>query len=161
MTEKSYDQKNSEDYEANTAELNTALNKIESNKKLKATITALSKMTGIHRNTITNRGWPAERLKKIKEARNKFEQEQQQLKSQNDNDVQNQLESKFESAKKEIVYWFNEFQDMKRFYEHSDKRFQKMRESRDYYKELYERERKLLLATQQEAEQLRDLLELR
>lgn len=161
MTEQSYDQKNSEDYEVNTAELNDALDKIESNKKLKATITELSKMTGIHRNTISNRIWPVKRLKKIKEARNKFEQEHQQLKSQNHNDVQNQLETKFESAKKEIVYWFNEFQDMKRFYEHSDKRFQKMRESRDHYKELYERERKLLLATQQEAEQLRDLLELR
>ena len=64
-----YDQKNSDDYEANTLSLKKALSDIKGNKTLKATIAQLSEMTGIHRNTISNRVWPVQKLKQIREAR--------------------------------------------------------------------------------------------
>jgi len=50
---------------------------------------------------------------------------------------------------------------MKRFFEHSDKRFQKMRESRDPYKTLYETDQKSLFDANQEIERLKKLLEQR
>ena len=50
---------------------------------------------------------------------------------------------------------------MKRFFEHSDKRFQKMRESRDHYKTLYETYQKSLFDAEPEIERLKKLLEQR
>lgn len=50
---------------------------------------------------------------------------------------------------------------MKRFFQHSDKRFQKMRKSRDYYKTLYETDQKSLFDANQEIERLKKLLEQR
>lgn len=69
MNNQAYDQKNSEDYETNTLSINKALLEIEQDPKLKATIAQLSKMTGIHRNTITNRDWPIQKLREIKDKR--------------------------------------------------------------------------------------------
>ena len=66
MSNEAYDQKNNDDYEAITSALNIALIDLQNNKKLKPTIAQLSKMTGIHRNTITNRGWPVQKLNQIK-----------------------------------------------------------------------------------------------
>ena len=50
---------------------------------------------------------------------------------------------------------------MKRFFQHSDKRFQKMRKSRDYYKTLYETDQKSLFDAEPEIERLKELLEQR
>ncbi|WP_420229728.1 hypothetical protein ACOBWA_14150 [Psychrobacter sp. ER1] len=64
-----YDQKNSDDYDANTLLLEKALSDIKGNKRLKATVAQLSEMTGIHRNTISNRVWPVQELKQIRDSR--------------------------------------------------------------------------------------------
>ena len=53
MSNEAYDQKNNDDYEAITSALNIALIDLQNNKKLKPTIAQLSKMTGIHRNTMS------------------------------------------------------------------------------------------------------------
>lgn len=161
MTEQAYDQKNSEDFEANTKSIKSALEKIKSNKKLKATVAQIVEMTGIHRNTISNRGWPVAELKAIKDSRKRKEQQEEQLERESANNTKVALEQSLHLTREEVVYWFNEYQDMKRFFEHSDKRFQKMRESRDHYKVLYEKERKSLLESEQEVERLKELLELR
>ncbi|MCT8088728.1 hypothetical protein H0920_01290 [Acinetobacter sp. C_4_1] len=161
MSNQAYDQKNSEDYEANTLIINNALLAISNNKKLKVTVAQLSKMTGIHRNTISNRVWPAQKLKQIKrerEAEAQAHETQTRLKT---NDVKDLLDENLNQARNEIIYWFNEYQDMKRFFGHSHKQYEKMRESRDYYKMLYEADRKSLLNAEQEIERLKELLELR
>lgn len=49
---------------------------------------------------------------------------------------------------------------MKLYFDHSNKKFQLMKESRDYYKQQYETERKSLLAAEQEIEHLKELVEL-
>ena len=61
----------------------------------------------------------------------------------------------------EVIYWFNEYQDMKRCFEHSNKRFEKMRESRDYYKNLYKIYHQSLLNAEQKIEKLKETLELK
>ncbi|GAA77191.1 hypothetical protein P20480_3684 [Pseudoalteromonas sp. BSi20480] len=161
MIEQAYDQKNSDNFEANTKSIKCALEKIKSNKKLKATVTQIAEMTGMHRNAISNRGWPVTELKKIKDSRKLKKHKEEKLERENANDTKVALEQSLHLTREEVVYWFNEYQNMKRFFEHSDKRFQKMRESRDHYKELYERERKSLLESEQEVERLKELLELR
>lgn len=160
MNDKAYDEKNSKDYEQNTLALNDALLKIENDKKLKATIAKLSEMTGVHRNTITNRGWPIQKLNKIKDSRKIEEKSRKEKISLNNSNIKESLEKKLNQARCEVVYWFNEYQDRKRFFEHSDKRLQKMRESRDYYKTLYETERNSLLEAKQELIELKERLAL-
>jgi hypothetical protein len=155
-----YDQKNSDDYEANTLSLKKALSDIKGNKTLKATIAQLSEMTGIHRNTISNRVWPVQKLKQIREARktkDKLHEEQVRLST---TDVKNALEAKLSRTQNETVYWFNEYQDMKRVAQHSDKRLQQMRESRDYYKTLSDTDKRSLSEAELEIKKLREVLAL-
>ena len=155
-----YDQKNSDDYEANTLSLEKALVDIEDNKKLKATIAQLSEMTGIHRNTISNRVWPVQKLKQIREARKTKEKSHEKQVHLSTTDVKNALEAKLSRAQNETVYWFNEHQNMKRVAQHSDKRLQKMRESRDYYKTLSDTDKRSLSEAKQEIKKLRKMLAL-
>lgn len=157
MSNRTYDQKNKEDFEANTLSLNNALREIESNKKLKATVAQLSKMTGIHRNTISNRVEPVQKLKLIKEKRIA---ELKAHNNQNSSSIKKSIEEKLNQSQSEIIYWFNEYQDMKRFFEHSKKRFEEMRKSRDHYKMLYKIERESHSNTEQEFEKLKESLKL-
>lgn len=155
-----YDQKNSDDYDANTLLLEKALSDIKGNKRLKATVAQLSEMTGIHRNTISNRVWPVQELKQIRDSRkteDKSRKEQVRLSTAN---VKNALEAKLSRTQSEVIYWFNEYQDVKRVAEHSDKRLQKMRESRDYYKTLSDTDKRSLSEAEQEIKKLRKMLAL-
>lgn len=161
MSNQTYDQKNKEDFEANTLTLNNALREIKSNKKLKATVAQLSEMTGIHRNTITNRAWPVQTLKQIKKDRKIEKELHEEQANQNTKDTKRSLEEKLQQTQNEVVYWFNEYKDMKRYFEHSHQRFEKMRESRDHYKMLYETDRESLFNAEQEVERLKELLKLK
>ncbi len=78
---------------------------------MKATVAQLSEITGIHRNTITNRVWPIQKLKQIKEARKveEISKKNQELLNKES------MEDKLTRTQNEVVYWFNEYQDMKRF----------------------------------------------
>jgi hypothetical protein len=161
MNRQAYDEKNKGDYEEYSNMLSEALLNIQNNKKLKPTIAQLSKMTGIHRNTIALRIWPSQKLDEIKKTR-KIEAKKIEAKSLLSSiDKKALLEGQLDQARKEVVYWFNEFQDMKRFFTHSDQRFNQAREARDYYNELYNIQKKKLLAAEIEIERLRDLLKLR
>lgn len=160
MNNQAYDKKNSDDYKANTLLLKKALSDIESNKKLKATIRQLSVMSGVHRNTISNRVWPVQELDKIKSIRKAREKADKEQVRANTSDIKKTFEVKLTQARNEIIYWFNEYQDMKRFADHSDKQYQKMRASRDYYKTSYEKEKISLLEAKQELMELREKLEL-
>ena len=157
---KAYDQKNHDDYEANTLSLKKALSDIKGNKQLKATIAQLSEMTGIHRNTISNRVWPVQKLKQIRETRKTEEKSHEEQVRLSTTDVRNALEAKLSRAQNETVYWFNEYQDMKRIAQHSDKRLQKMRESRDYYKTLSDTDKRSLSEAELEIKKLRKMLAL-
>lgn len=150
-----YNKKNDEDYESNTVLLNKALLDIQNNKKLKASIAQLSSLTGLHRNTISKRIEIIQKLKQIKESR-----KVEQLSRENPNDKQDSLQEKLNQTRVETIYWLNEYQDTKLRLEHSDMKYQKMKESRDYYKKSYEDNKKLLLKAEIEIESLKATLAL-
>jgi hypothetical protein len=160
MSNEAYDQKNRDDYDANTLLLEKALSDIKGNKRLKVTVAQLSEMTGIHRNTISNRVWPGQKLKQIREARKTKEKSLEEQVRLSTNDAKNALEAKLSRTQNEVIYWFNEYQDIKRIAEHSDKRLQKMRESRDYYKTLSDTDKRSLSEAEQEIKKLRKILAL-
>lgn len=155
MNNQAYDQKNSEDYETNTLSINKALIEIEHNQKLKATIAQLSKMTGVHRNTITNRDWPIQKLKEIKEKRKVKDEENKKLVLAN----KASPDEKLSQTQNEVIYWFNQYQDTKLSLDHSHKQLKSLKESRDYYKELYEKHLKKLVLAEQEIQRLKELMD--
>ena len=135
MNNQAYDQKNSENYEMNTLSINKALLEIEQDPKLKATIAQLSKMTGIHRNTITNRDWPIQKLKEIKEKRKLKDEESKNHMVVNEIS----LGEKLVLTQNEVIYWFNQYQDIKLSFENTNNQLKKLKESNNYYREMYEK----------------------
>lgn len=154
MTNKAFVKKNSEDFEANTLAIEEALQAIEQNKKLKPTISQLTKMTGIHRNTLSNRLTPIQRLKQIKQAR------EIEKKSQNSKDNSTKinplkiLEEKVNNLQIEVIHWFNEYQDLKLSHDHMQKQYKQLKESQQYYKNLCESNKHLIETNKVDVEEV-------
>lgn len=146
MNNQAYDQKNSEDYEMNTLSINKALLEIEQDPKLKATIAQLSKMTGIHRNTITNRDWPIQKLKEIKNKRKLKDEESKNHMVVNEIS----LGEKLVLTQNEVIYWFNQYQDIKLSFENTNNQLKKLKESNNYYREMYEKHKKQVVLAELE-----------
>ena len=155
MNNQAYDQKNSENYEMNTLSINKALLEIEQDPKLKATIAQLSKMTGIHRNTITNRDWPIQKLKEIKEKRKLKDEESKNHMVVNEIS----LGEKLVLTQNEVIYWFNQYQDIKLSFEHTNNQLKKLKESNNYYREMYEKHKKQVVLAELEINRLKELLD--
>ena len=155
MNNQAYDQKNSEDYETNTLSINKALLEIEQDPKLKATIAQLSKMTGIHRNTITNRDWPIHKLKEIKDKRKLKNEESKNHMVVNEIS----LGEKLVLTQNEVIYWFNQYQDIKLSFENTNNQLKKLKESNDYYREMYEKHKKQVVLAELEINRLKELLD--
>lgn len=155
MNNQAYDQKNSEDYEMNTLSINKALLEIEQDPKLKATIAQLSKMTGIHRNTITNRDWPIQKLKEIKDKRKLKDEESKNHMVVNEIS----LGEKLVLTQNEVIYWFNQYQDIKLSFENTNNQLKKLKESNDYYREMYEKHKKQVVLAELEINRLKELLD--
>lgn len=155
MNNQAYDQKNSENYEMNTLSINKALLEIEQDPKLKATIAQLSKMTGIHRNTITNRDWPIQKLKEIKEKRKLKDEESKNHMVVNEIS----LGEKLVLTQNEVIYWFNQYQDIKLSFENTNNQLKKLKESNDYYREMYEKHKKQVVLAELEINRLKELLD--
>lgn len=155
MNNQAYDQKNSEDYETNTLSINKALLEIEQDPKLKATIAQLSKMTGIHRNTITNRDWPIHKLKEIKDKRKLKNEESKNHMVVNEIS----LGEKLVLTQNEVIYWFNQYQDIKLSFENTNNQLKKLKESNNYYREMYEKHKKQVVLAELEINRLKELLD--
>ena len=155
MNNQAYDQKNSENYEMNTLSINKALLEIEQDPKLKATIAQLSKMTGIHRNTITNRDWPIHKLKEIKDKRKLKNEESKNHMVVNEIS----LGEKLVLTQNEVIYWFNQYQDIKLSFENTNNQLKKLKESNDYYREMYEKHKKQVVLAELEINRLKELLD--
>lgn len=95
-----YEGANQQEFDEHTMAINAALYKIESNPQLKATIAQVVKLTGLHRNTISNRVWPSTRLNEIKEGRH-----QKKLKSKQDAKQQQDVNKLLDQALNELLYW--------------------------------------------------------
>jgi len=132
LKQQAFESRNKEDFDQNTEALSKALQAIASDNKLKATISELSRISGIHRNTIRNRRWPSERLEAIKEQR-KLEELRIKLKKEKRQDPVSVLAEKLEKSRLEVVYWFNQRNELEETARALEVRLKSMSESRDFY----------------------------
>jgi hypothetical protein len=154
MTSQAYNDKNNQDYDDYTRLLDNALDKIENNPKLPATIAQIHKITGIHRNTISVRSFPGERLIKIKNARKlAAKKEKEKIRSQID-----ELTDERDNIAKEVVHWFSLFEFAKRDKDDFERQAERERESAEFYKKAFAEEKDKVKALEFKNEQLKELL---
>ncbi|MEI6894319.1 MAG: hypothetical protein V5789_06735 [Colwellia sp.] len=152
-----FDEKNSSDYEKNTDLLHLAMEKIHQTPTLSATIAELSRITGLHRNAISNRVWPGQKLHEIKEHR-------KQLKTKTvENlvkiDPVSVLEEKLDNAKRELVFWFTKCTDNEKQIKQLNTNLQRMSDARSNYENMLKQERLKTEELKTELNQLRMLIQ--
>ncbi|MEI8603965.1 hypothetical protein [Pseudoalteromonas sp. B160] len=134
-----FDIKNQRDFDENTEKLVAAIDKINNTHSLPATIAELSRLTGLHRNAISNRGWPNQKLKLIKEKRKT--QEQAETKPTINKNPIKVLEEKLDNAKNELVYWFNKNLDNEKQIKQLEINLERMSLARNDYEAMLKQER--------------------
>lgn len=137
MTNKAYDEKNIEDYEQVTRILNEAIDKISKNPKLPATQTEVSKMTGVHRNTVANREFPKKRLAEIRKRR----EDEARAQAKEEADKISELESKLEKLSSELAFWYAQYRDANRDRHDFERQMEKIKDNADFYRSAYEKEK--------------------
>lgn len=105
-TGQAFDKKNQEDFDRNTETLTNGLMQIAGSSKLKPTVAELSRITGIHRNTIRQRIWPGQRLLAIKESR-AIDELRKKLAKEKKADPLTVLTDKLQASRLEVLHWFN------------------------------------------------------
>ena len=103
-----FDKKNQEDFDRNTDIISNGLLAIAADEAIKATVAELSRITGIHRNTLRQRLWPVQRLKAIKEDRVIAAIRQRQAKGKAADPV-SVLTAKLEASRLEALHWFDQY----------------------------------------------------
>lgn len=159
MTSQAFDAKNKLDYDRNTELLAQGLMQIASDPNLKPTMAELSRITGIHRNTIRQRDFPAQRLEAIKDNR-RIAVLAQRVKAEKKQDPKTILMQRLEKSRVEVLYWFNRYQESENSCATLDKRLDTVRESRDYFVEVADELRKKIKEQETEILKLRDALDL-
>jgi len=159
MTGQAFDVKNKLDYDKNTELLAQGIMRIAADPKLRPTIAELSRITGIHRNTIRQRDFPSERLEAIKENR-RIAVIAQRVKAEKKQDPKTVLMQRLEKSRLEVLYWFNRHQESENTCATLDKRLATIRESRDYYVQIADGLRKKIKEQETEILKLRDALDL-
>lgn len=159
MKGQAFDAKNKLDYDRNTELLAQGLMQIASDPNLKPTMAELSRITGIHRNTIRQRDFPAQRLEAIKDNR-RIAVLAQRVKAEKKQDPKTILMQRLEKSRLEVLYWFNRYQESESSCATLDKRLDTVRESRDYYVQLADELRQKIKEQETEILKLRDALDL-
>ncbi|MFP6863541.1 hypothetical protein [Pseudomonas sp.] len=159
MTARTFDVSNKIDFDRNTEALTQGLLRIAADKELKVTVAELSRITGIHRNTIRQRGWPLDRLEAIKDNR-RLEVLASKVKVEKKKDPKSILMERLEKSRLEVLYWFDRYRDSESTVFTLEKRLNSVRESRDFYVKIYEEEREKLKNHEAEIVKLRDALQL-
>lgn len=159
MTGQAFDVKNKLDYDRNTELLAQGLMQIASDPNLKPTMAELSRITGIHRNTIRQRDFPAERLEAIKDNR-RIAVLAQKVKAEKKQNPKAILMQRLEKSRLEVLYWFNRHQESENSCATLDKRLDTVRQSRDYYVQVADELRKKIREQDTEILKLRDALDL-
>lgn len=148
--------KNQRDFDENTEKLLTALDKINNKPSLPATIAELSRLTGLHRNAISNRGWPNQKLKLIKEKR--VIQRQAEAKPTINQNPIKVLEEKLDNSKNELVYWFNKNLDNEKQIKQLKINLERMSFARNDYEAMLKNEREKTMELTKQLTIMRDLL---
>lgn len=156
MIEQAFVQKNEEDFVDVTERINEALLQIASDPKIKATQTKLADLAGVHRNTISNREWPLERLASIKAER---EAEINRSRSYESGPTkEKQLSEQVKQARLETLYWFNKYQDAVALHEGSAENVKFLARTRDEYRNKIANLEQQFADLKQEYERVCDLL---
>ncbi|WP_296186569.1 hypothetical protein [Pseudomonas sp. UBA1879] len=158
MNGQAFDVKNKLDYDKNTELLAQGIMQIAADPKLRPTIAELSRITGIHRNTIRQRDFPSERLEAIKENR-RIAVIAQRVKAEKKQDPKTVLMQRLEKSRLEVLYWFNRHQESESTCATLDKRLNTLRESRDYYVQVAAQRRQKINEQETEILKLRDALD--
>ncbi|MBH3416796.1 hypothetical protein H8F21_06935 [Pseudomonas sp. P66] len=154
---RAFDQKNKEDFDQYTELLAEALLNIAADDSMKATVAELSRMTGMHRNTIRMRVWPLERLEIIKENR-RIEFLRKKVSNKKPVDPLVVLTDKLEAARVEVLHWFTEAKIADDAAQTNEQKYQDMIGSRDTYKSLLADANKRLLDSQKEIDKLKQVI---
>lgn len=157
MSSQAFDEKNEQDFERITQALNDALSAISKDDQIKASITELSRIAGVHRNTIYQRKWPIERIAEIKDQRQLKKMALARKKAKRQDPV-GILETKLEKSRLEVVYWFNRFRDAKETSDALNNRLDRMRSSRDVALQDAESLRAKVKSLESEIDKLQDVI---
>jgi predicted DNA-binding protein (UPF0251 family) len=152
-----FDQKNKQDFDRYSEMLSQSLLDIAGNESLKATVAELSRLTGIHRNTIRQRVWPLERLESIKENR-RLEFLRQQVSKKNPVDPVVLLTEKLEAARVEVLHWFTQAKSAEDEARVNETKYENMVGSRDTFKSLLADANKRLLDSHKEIDRLKQVI---
>ena len=151
-----FDIKNQRTFDENTQKLVAAIDKINNTPSLPATIAELSRLTGLHRNAISNRGWPNQKLKLIKEKR--VIQRQAEAKPTINQNPIKVLEEKLDNSKNELVYWFNKNLDNEKQIKQLKINLERMSFARNDYEAMLKNEREKTMELTKQLTIMRDLL---
>ncbi|EJE4176571.1 hypothetical protein [Vibrio vulnificus] len=129
-----YDKKNRELFEENSEKIQSALDIIRKNKNLKATISEVAAITGLHRNTLSKSSSRGENLSKaleqIKKDRKQFSERCKVTRQQHEKNLQNLLDQ----SKLEILHWFTKYSESDRELEKLRNRLKQESDSLEWYR---------------------------
>lgn len=151
-----YDQKNVDDFESNTNLIIDAIELIKRDDSLKVSLNQIAKLTGLHRNTISDRGWPKGRLDEIKALRSK--QKELQEKTTSAPSYVRVLEGKLENAFKELVYWYGNYQKIEDEHDQLLKNYSLMTDAKNMYQKKFLSEKQQSIELQKQIDRLTKLL---
>lgn len=128
MSKFEFDERNQRDFHENTTLIMDALEKIRKDPTIKPYVKTLSDLTGIHRNTLSNRVWPLQKLDEIKAHRLSISNKQ---KSKSTKRTESVLLEKLDNAQKELLYWFTLHKKLSESYKQLKENYDLMVASRD------------------------------
>lgn len=153
---KALNEKNKNDFDKNTNLLNVAIEKIHRTSSLATTIAELSRLTGLHRNAISNRIWPGQKLNIIKEQREKLKKKKiENLRKVPPVKI---AEDKLDNAKRELVYWFTKCSDNEQQIKQLSTNLKRMSDARNDYEKMLKQERLKTIRLTSELNQLKELI---
>lgn len=69
------------------------------------------------------------------------------------------LGEKLVLTQNEVIYWFNQYQDIKLSFENTNNQLKKLKESNNYYREMYEKHKEQVVLAELEINRLKELLD--
>tara|TARA_Y100000588_G_C14277872_1_gene935311 strand:+ start:5769 stop:6275 length:507 start_codon:yes stop_codon:yes gene_type:complete len=158
-----FDDKNREDFDANTKAITDALLVIENDKKRPASLAEVARLTGLHRNTLSNRSIVVgtlelqttvsdeiSRIKKVKRAQKEGDKETEKQHTAT-------LEELLDSAKNELVFWFKKYRDLSLEFGQMEMQLARKVELVDWYKKELQAERDKLVSLEEQVNLLKEL----
>ncbi|CAK2471179.1 Exonuclease SbcC [Vibrio crassostreae] len=129
-----YDKKNRELFEENSKKIQNALDIIRKNNNLKATVSEVAAITGLHRNTLSKSSSRGENLSKaleqIKKDRKQLSERCKVTRKQHEENLQNLLDQ----SKLEILHWFTKYSESDRELEKLRNRLKQESDSLEWYR---------------------------